>query len=301
MPDARPADLATATARLARSPLPLTPVTVALALRAPGTALPAIANRLPPEIAHTVDLAAGDPPQVIRNALQLAGVMPAGEARNQQTALQQLIRLVVLAGATTSDAVRLTGAGAGRQTDAASSTGKSAAESPNTTAPAEPGVSRSPVTPGVVPAALHDASEARATSTANTPSPLPAAAEPAMAAVREAAAEHLLPPTHLDDYDRVMALPLMVAGQPLPARLAVTTRRTADGGMACWLRVDCALSRLGDVSVRLSGADGGPVAVTLVAAPAAAADLAAALPALTADLHAKGVVAALRVVSQEPA
>jgi len=65
------------------------------------------------------------------------------------------------------------------------------------------------------------------------------------------------------------------------------------------MRVDCALSQLGSVSVRLSGADGGPVAVTLIAAPAAAAVLAHALPALTEDLHAKGVVAALRVVAHD--
>ena len=120
-----------------------------------------------------------------------------------------------------------------------------------------------------------------------------------MAAVREVAAQQLFPPVHLADYDRVLGLPLMVAGQPLAARLAVTTRRTADGRTACWLRVDCAMSRLGEVSVRLAGAEGGPVAVTLVAAPAAAAELAAALPDLTADLHARGLVAALRVISEE--
>jgi hypothetical protein len=121
--------------------------------------------------------------------------------------------------------------------------------------------------------------------------------ESALAGVREIAAEHLLPPMHLDDYERVIPLPVMSAGLPEPARLAITTRRTANGGTACWMRVDCALSQLGSVSVRLSATDGGPVAVTLVADPAAAAILAAALPALTSDLHSRGVVAALRVVA----
>jgi hypothetical protein len=137
-----------------------------------------------------------------------------------------------------------------------------------------------------------------ATAGAATAPPAQAATEqPATVALREAVAQDLLPPRELSDYDRVLALPLAVAGEPLPARLAVAVRRTANGGTACWLRVDCELSRLGPVSVRLGGTDGGPVVITLIASPQAGARLAAALPALAADLREQGVDAALRVAT----
>jgi hypothetical protein len=118
-------------------------------------------------------------------------------------------------------------------------------------------------------------------------------------AIHEQVARDLLPPQELTEYERVLAVPLAIAGQPVPARLAVTTRCSGSGVQACWMRLDCELSRLGPVSVRLGGVEGVPVAITLVARPAAAAELAAALPHLTQDLHHLGVEAALRVVAED--
>jgi len=122
----------------------------------------------------------------------------------------------------------------------------------------------------------------------------------AVAALREAAADTVLPPRHLDDYDRVVPFPLLAQGQAAPARLAIATRTTPGGQKATWMRVDCELSRLGPVSVRLSGAEGGPIAITLVARTAGARAIAAGLPDLVADLQARGLPAAVRVVEEEP-
>ena len=117
-------------------------------------------------------------------------------------------------------------------------------------------------------------------------------------ALREAVAPTLLPPPEVADYDLVLALPLRIDQQPLPARLAITTRRTPDGGTAAWLRVDAELSQLGPVSIRLSGADRGPVAITLAARSGAADVLSAALPQLAADLERLGIGAGVRVIEE---
>ncbi len=325
VPNALPAAVATATAQIALSPLPLSPMTLRLALRAADAALPTVARFLTSEAAHAVDLAHSPPTQAVRAALTLAGVFPPAISPHDTTLLHHLVRTAVLAGTAM-------GAGAGatvglekigphnealensdlekinvnfleddsaqaKDSDAAVADHRLAAGRASAPDPAHLTTAQRGASAALRAGAREDPADSRpssATSPSSSPTP-----EAAMAAVREVAAQQLFPPVHLADYDRVLGLPLMVAGQPLAARLAVTTRRTADGRTACWLRVDCAMSRLGEVSVRLSGADGGPVAVTLVAAPAAAAELAAALPDLTADLHARGLVAALRVVSEE--
>ena len=296
---ASPAELAIAGARLARASLPVTAATVAIALRA-TTAQPSaeaqrlppslpqnLARDLPPSLAQAIDPAASTTSAAIRTTLQLAGIVPAGvDSDPTQTLLQQVIRIAVAASSAAAPA-------------AAPPEGKSSSlETPKQAlAPEVTPHLTSPATAGKqLETPLENAFAAQTSQPNNEPE---RANDVAMAAVRDVAAEHLLPPAHLDDYDRVIPLPMMQAGQPVPARLAVTTRRTASGGTACWMRVDCSLSHLGAVSVRLSGADGGPVAVTLIAAPAAAAVLANALPALTDDLHAKGVVAALRVVAHD--
>jgi hypothetical protein len=127
-------------------------------------------------------------------------------------------------------------------------------------------------------------------------------AEPQAAVVRaarEAASETVFKPAHLDDYDQVVALPLLCQGQPTPARLAVAARGAPGGGTGYFLRVDAALSRLGPISVRLSGADQGPVAITIVADAAGARRIAAGLDDLAADLHALGTAAGIRVVTAD--
>ena len=285
-----PSELATAGARLARVSLPVTPATLALALRAPSEQPAAIAKWVPAALAQAIDPAIASPTTAMRAALQLAGVVPAGLANDPaQTLLQHLIRIAVGVGSAGPLPALSSPLTAPAETLAATSAGTASHnELPTSTSAAARDEAREPD--------IGNPQTTDESPRATGPSPT---ADPALAAVRDVAAEHLLPPTHLDDYERVIPLPMMHAGQPVPARLAVTTRRTASGGTACWMRVDCALSSLGSVSVRLSGADGGPVAVSLIAAPAAAAVLAQALPALTHDLHAKGVVAALRVVAHD--
>lgn len=142
---------------------------------------------------------------------------------------------------------------------------------------------------------------------ANAPPPPPQHTQPtppelleqsAARAMREHLADQVFKPKELADYDRVVALPLAAHDVPTPARLAVATRSTGGGVQATFLRVDAELSRLGSVSIRLSGADsGGPMAITLVASPHAGALLAEELPALVADLRALGVDAGVRVVA----
>lgn len=117
-------------------------------------------------------------------------------------------------------------------------------------------------------------------------------------AVREHLAEQVFKPKELADYDRVVPLPLTATQVPTPARLAVATRSVGGGSQATFVRVDAELTRLGPVSIRLSGVDsGGPLAITLIAGPAGGAALADGLPDLIADLHTLGIDAAVRVVA----
>lgn len=118
--------------------------------------------------------------------------------------------------------------------------------------------------------------------------------EPAMRLTRELAADAVFKPDDLADYDRVLALPITVHGQPVPARLAIAERRTT-GGNATFVRVDTDLSALGEVSVRLSGVEGGSLAITLLASGSGGRALADGLPALVDALRELGIVAAVRV------
>lgn len=116
--------------------------------------------------------------------------------------------------------------------------------------------------------------------------------------MREHLAEQVFKPKDLSDYDRVVPLPLTTSQVTTPARLAVATRSTGGGAQATFVRVDAEMTRLGRVSIRLSGSDGGgPLAITLIAEPRAGTALAAELPALIADLHQAGIDAAVRVVA----
>ena len=118
--------------------------------------------------------------------------------------------------------------------------------------------------------------------------------------VREHLAEQVFKPKELADYDRVVPLPLSAAQVTTPARLAVASRSTGGGSQATFMRVDAELTRLGPVSIRLSGADsGGPLAITLIANRQAGAALAEELPALVGDLRRLGVEAAVRVVADD--
>ncbi len=228
-----------------------------------------------------VDLARQPPREAAEAALRLAGLVPHGGSQALTVDLGSLLRrLVVLA--------TLPGAAAAGASSASQST----------SSPASPGAYESQPLARVGLAALPVAeSETAAAPTAGPSAPdAPPTNSTPTTMLRDAVAQDVLPPKELADYDRVLALPLAVQGQPVPARLAVSTRRTADGGLACWMRVDCELSQLGPLSVRLGGADAGPVAITLVTTPAAGPTIAEAITALSDDLRAAGIDAALRVV-----
>lgn len=118
---------------------------------------------------------------------------------------------------------------------------------------------------------------------------------------REHLADQVFKPQQLADYDRVVPLPLAAGQLPTPARLAVATRSAGHGGAnATFLRVDAELASLGPVSVRMSGVEGGPLAITILANPAAGRRLADDLPDLVADLRKLGIEAGVRVASEEP-
>ena len=254
-------------------------------------ALPAVVPRLPAlPCRDVVDLALGpDPRPAIRQGFALAGLVAGAPAGGETITAPPLERLLT---SLLSRAIAPGPQGAGI---AALAVGRS-----NVTA------SRTPIDDG--PGLRHQASfpapeEAPGAPVASSTESDRAAAHPAMGndliAIHEQVARDLLPPQELTEYERVLAVPLAIAGQPVPARLAVTTRCSGSGVQACWMRLDCELSRLGPVSVRLGGVEGVPVAITLVARPAAAAELAAALPYLSQDLHQLGVEAALRVVAED--
>ncbi len=122
-------------------------------------------------------------------------------------------------------------------------------------------------------------------------SPLDAAVVHVM---REQAAETVVKPQALVDYDIVLGLPLQVMGQPLPARLAVAERQTS-AGTATFLRVDAELTHLGPLSVRISGIENGPMAITVLATGPALGALADALPDLNESLRALGLTAGVRI------
>ena len=124
-----------------------------------------------------------------------------------------------------------------------------------------------------------------------SPIPIDAAVANVM---REQVAETIVKPQALADYDVVLALPMQSQGQPTPARLAVAERQTA-GGTATFVRVDAELTHLGPLSVRLSGIEGGPMAITLLGSGPALAALVAALPNLSESLRQLGLTAGLRV------
>jgi hypothetical protein len=112
--------------------------------------------------------------------------------------------------------------------------------------------------------------------------------------MREQAAETVVKPQALMDYDLVLGLPLQVNGQPLPARLAVAERKTT-AGTATFLRVDAELTHLGPLSVRISGIEGGPMAITVLGTGPALGALTEALPDLNDSLRALGLTAGVRV------
>ncbi len=153
-----------------------------------------------------------------------------------------------------------------------------------------------------LPAAIAHSADAQVTVPSDPGQALPLRTEPPAAAVdaaRETLAGHLFKPKELADYDQVVPLPLTSQGLPTPARLAVTSRATANGQAATWVRVDTELSRLGPVSVRLSGMTGGPIAITMVATSQGTPRLAAMLPDLMTALESLGLQAAVRVAEAD--
>lgn len=138
-----------------------------------------------------------------------------------------------------------------------------------------------------------DASRASLDSTMRHPQQ-PALEAAVVQVMREQAAETVIKPQSLKDYDLVFGLPLQVNGQPLPARLAVAERQTS-AGTATFLRVDAELSALGPLSVRISGIENGPMAITVLAAGPALTALSDALPDLVESLRALGLAAGVRI------
>lgn len=228
-----------------------------------------------------VDLARQPPRQAAETALRLAGLVPQGGGQALTADLGSLLRrLVVLA--------TLPGA--------ANAVAPSVSQPVTHPTPASVPESQPLARVGLAALPVTDTSPVVASPAGPTAPEAPPTGSTSTTMLRDVVAQDLLPPKDLADYDRVLALPLAVQGQPVPARLAVSTRRTADGGLACWMRVDCELSQLGPLSVRLGGADAGPVAITLVTTPAAGPAIAEAITALSEDLRAAGIDAALRVV-----
>jgi hypothetical protein len=135
----------------------------------------------------------------------------------------------------------------------------------------------------------------RATIDSTTRPPHQPQIEAAIAHImREQAAETVVKPQALVDYDLVLGLPLQVNGQPMPARLAVAERKTS-AGTATFLRVDAELTHLGPLSVRISGIEGGPMAITVLGVGPALGALTEALPELNESLRALGLTAGVRV------
>lgn len=114
------------------------------------------------------------------------------------------------------------------------------------------------------------------------------------AALVDAAATTLMPADDLADYDLVLPLPLQHQGQDIPARIAVTSRRSRDGSPAGWLRVDADLGGLGPISIRLSGHERS-VAVHLIADGAGHRALGDGLEDLRAALAALDLSAQVRL------
>ncbi len=250
-------------ALLAKADLPVTPATLAVALRAATVRLP-------------------DPVTAVL-AWKPGTALPDIADDNPATALKGVLTALALAGV------------------------RALPTTTPTVLPAEPGAphpqeTSAPTSEAPAPRPLpvdEDAPPPLLTTVAQTLAKEPPSAL-GSAAMRELAADPLLPPRHLDDYDRVYALPLLAQGQATPARVAVASRTTPTGVKATWVRVDCELSLLGPVSVRLSGSEGGPIAITLVARPAGARAIAEELPNLIADLQSRGLPAAVRVIEEEP-
>jgi hypothetical protein len=118
--------------------------------------------------------------------------------------------------------------------------------------------------------------------------------------MRELHGETVFKPNRLTDYDVVVGLPLQDRGLPTPARLAVS-KREAGGITATYVRVDAELSRLGPVSVRMSGSDNSAIAITVLVTPPARSAVDAAAPLMERALADLGIVAQLRVAELDAA
>jgi hypothetical protein len=116
--------------------------------------------------------------------------------------------------------------------------------------------------------------------------------------IRETFAQTLIPPESLAEYDQIIPLALTYQGQALPARIAVAERTSTNGDSANFVRVDVELGTLGQLSIRLSGANsGGPLSLTIFAPEHVQADLSAAMKDLLSDLEALSIPTHARISS----
>jgi hypothetical protein len=271
---------------------PATPQSPAASFQPPASSLQPVTVQ-PPAFALP-DLARQGPNGVMQ-ALHLAGIRPATPLPNAAPLLFStpqgpvlVERLAVVIGLSIPDAP-----------DAALPA-PAPAPSPAAVPAAQPRALATPTAQPPLadaPRPLPPEAPREATQSSPAPAPPPEIEAATIRVAREQLAEQVFKPKDLADYDRVVPLPLMAEQVPTPARLAVATRSTAGGQEATFVRVDAELSRLGPVSIRLSGpAAGGPIAITLVAEGAAGPALAEHLPQLVDDLRKLGLDAAVRVV-----
>jgi hypothetical protein len=299
--------LVRAHARLAVANLPATPALVALAVQAerPGVPDPA---RSWQRLAAVAQQMPGDDPGTVPLRAALAA-LPAGDIPDPaEGGARAVLRALVMAGVRLADLPTITAPATGTAA-VLPAPGRRSEQTPAATTPAAtaetPGTGTAP--PDAAPLRQRLAAVAAALPAEPEPgtpalredqrSAREAVAEATVRTARDSSAQEVFRPRELADYDHVIPLPLRCGELPTPARLAIATRPTAGGGKAAWLRVDAELSALGPVSVRLGSADGGPVAITVVAAERTARLLAEGLPALVGDLQALGLAAAVRIAT----
>ena len=308
-PAAAQATIATAHADLAARGLPATPLSVAWAVRAqtPSPAQPALvaaavaAQELPLPLT-TVTAGAG-PFSATPGSPRLSGTAataPAIPASLAASFSAPALRAALAVVARLGDVAALPDPGVG---------GRAAASEALTLAGLRPRAESTVpgfTKPDHAPTGTHSsgttAPSTRSAREADPPGSVTALARVSAStggeALRPALIEHaagtVLPPADLADYDLVLPLPLQDRGAPVPARLAVTTRTTAGGISATWLRVDAELQALGPVSIRLSG-QGGTVAVHIVATGPGVAAVQAQAAAMTTALTDLGLLASVRV------
>ena len=125
-------------------------------------------------------------------------------------------------------------------------------------------------------------------------------AAPSHTLAREILSESLLPPRALADYDLVIPFPLFAQQQPVPARLAMSSRKHGTTE-ATFMRIDVELSKLGPLSLRFTEVSGNPIGITVLHTPQAHSALHSGIHDLEADLQSQGLEASVRLADYSEA